>query len=212
MFQLQLVIGLNSLLLWTSSVVFIQYQTAFHFTKMPFVSFFGKKTREKAIGPVESGQVSLFRPARNIKVRFQNVLSGPYNPKTVFGSWGSWAKNINEKMMGNPKHSIETPSESPRRPLKIAKIESCSEDEVEPDNPTQPMIQKPGIQRYLVAIEYIGTRFSGSQKQPNCRTVVGVLEVLEWCTLELVEPEISRKRKESPKVLIFNNVDCVFTV
>ncbi|KAK8522378.1 hypothetical protein V6N12_056089 [Hibiscus sabdariffa] len=34
----------------------------------------------------------------------------------------------------------------------------------------------PRIQRYLVAIEYIGTRFSGSQQQPNCRTVVGVLE------------------------------------
>ncbi|KAK7412014.1 hypothetical protein VNO78_03460 [Psophocarpus tetragonolobus] len=33
-----------------------------------------------------------------------------------------------------------------------------------------------GIQRYLVAIEYIGTRFSGSQKQLNCRTVVGALE------------------------------------
>lgn len=35
----------------------------------------------------------------------------------------------------------------------------------------------PRVQRYLVAIEYIGTRFSGSQKQLNCRTVVGVLEV-----------------------------------
>ncbi|KAL0335274.1 UNVERIFIED_CONTAM: tRNA pseudouridine synthase A [Sesamum radiatum] len=34
----------------------------------------------------------------------------------------------------------------------------------------------PGIQRYLVAIEYIGTRFSGAQKQSTCRTVVGVLE------------------------------------
>ncbi|KAI4367397.1 hypothetical protein MLD38_023139 [Melastoma candidum] len=39
------------------------------------------------------------------------------------------------------------------------------------------MSQKnPGVQRYLVAIEYIGTRFSGSQQQLNCRTVVGVLE------------------------------------
>ncbi|XP_011087683.1 uncharacterized protein LOC105169092 isoform X2 [Sesamum indicum] len=34
----------------------------------------------------------------------------------------------------------------------------------------------PGIQRYLVAIEYIGSRFSGAQKQSTCRTVVGVLE------------------------------------
>ncbi|KAI4992116.1 tRNA pseudouridine synthase A isoform X1 [Hordeum vulgare subsp. vulgare] len=31
-------------------------------------------------------------------------------------------------------------------------------------------------QRYLVAVEYDGTRFSGSQQQPNQRTVVGVLE------------------------------------
>ncbi|KAK1324125.1 hypothetical protein QJS10_CPA02g00754 [Acorus calamus] len=31
-------------------------------------------------------------------------------------------------------------------------------------------------QRYLVAVEYVGTRFSGSQQQPNCRTVVGVLQ------------------------------------
>ena len=32
-------------------------------------------------------------------------------------------------------------------------------------------------QRYLVAVEYAGTRFSGSQQQPDKRTVVGVLEV-----------------------------------
>ena len=32
-------------------------------------------------------------------------------------------------------------------------------------------------QRYLVAVEYAGTRFFGSQQQPNKRTVVGVLEV-----------------------------------
>ncbi|VAI29335.1 unnamed protein product [Triticum turgidum subsp. durum] len=33
-------------------------------------------------------------------------------------------------------------------------------------------------QRYLVAVEYDGTRFSGSQQQPNQRTVVGVLKTL----------------------------------
>ncbi|KAE8690761.1 Pseudouridine synthase family protein isoform 2 [Hibiscus syriacus] len=38
------------------------------------------------------------------------------------------------------------------------------------------MSKNPRIQRYLVAIEYIGTRFSGSQQQPNFRTVVDVLE------------------------------------
>ncbi|KAF3572773.1 hypothetical protein F2Q69_00063638 [Brassica cretica] len=34
----------------------------------------------------------------------------------------------------------------------------------------------PRVQRYLVAIEYIGTRFSGSQQQAKDRTVVGVLQ------------------------------------
>jgi tRNA pseudouridine38-40 synthase len=37
--------------------------------------------------------------------------------------------------------------------------------------------RNPRAQRYLVAVEYVGTRFSGSQQQPNQRTVVGVLEV-----------------------------------
>lgn len=37
--------------------------------------------------------------------------------------------------------------------------------------------RNPQAQRYLVAVEYVGTRFSGSQQQLNQRTVVGVLEV-----------------------------------
>ncbi|XP_062203397.1 uncharacterized protein LOC133905591 isoform X2 [Phragmites australis] len=36
--------------------------------------------------------------------------------------------------------------------------------------------RNPRAQRYLLAVEYVGTRFSGSQQQPNQRTVVGVLE------------------------------------
>ncbi|VFQ96284.1 unnamed protein product [Cuscuta campestris] len=32
------------------------------------------------------------------------------------------------------------------------------------------------IQRYLIAIESIGTRFAGAQQQPDCLTVVGALE------------------------------------
>ncbi|MCI96297.1 tRNA pseudouridine synthase-like 1, partial [Trifolium medium] len=38
--------------------------------------------------------------------------------------------------------------------------------------------QEHKIQRYLMAIEYIGSRFFGSQKQLTDRTVVGVLEVI----------------------------------
>ncbi|RLN29331.1 tRNA pseudouridine synthase A [Panicum miliaceum] len=36
--------------------------------------------------------------------------------------------------------------------------------------------RNPRAQRYLVAVEYVGTRFSGSLQRPNQRTVVGVLE------------------------------------
>lgn len=45
---------------------------------------------------------------------------------------------------------------------------------------TDKTVVKPGVQRYLLAIEYDGTRFSGSQWQPDRRTVVGVLQVFQW--------------------------------
>lgn len=48
------------------------------------------------------------------------------------------------------------------------------------------MNPNPGFQRYLVAIEYIGTRFYGSQQQPNFRTVVGVLEVRFYASVSFV--------------------------
>ncbi|XP_058090176.1 uncharacterized protein LOC131236768 isoform X2 [Magnolia sinica] len=68
-----------------------------------------------------------------------------------------------------PKRSLESPTPSPK-PSKIPR----------PENPSpaiqESMSQNPRIQRYLIAVEYIGTRFCGSQKQPNDRTVVGVLE------------------------------------
>ena len=68
-------------------------------------------------------------------------------------------------------------SESPHRPLKIAKLSDEDDEPEAVENRT--MGQNPRtFQRYLVAIEYIGTRFSGAQQQtPNCRTVVGVLQV-----------------------------------
>lgn len=37
---------------------------------------------------------------------------------------------------------------------------------------------KAGVQRYLITVEYIGTRFLGFQRQKGKRTVQGCLEVL----------------------------------
>ncbi|XP_021891664.1 uncharacterized protein LOC110809976 isoform X3 [Carica papaya] len=80
----------------------------------------------------------------------------------------------------NSKHTLETSSpDSPERPSKVTKTEDFREEHEEQqllNVVEQPMNPNPGVQRYLVAIEYIGSRFSGSQKQPKCRTVVGVLE------------------------------------
>lgn len=83
-------------------------------------------------------------------------------------------------MTDNIKHPLETCYlVEPTRPSKVAKTttEDLSEDDQQPESTIDPMSQNPKFQRYLVAIEYIGTRFSGSQQQSNCRTVVGVLEV-----------------------------------
>ncbi|KAG9456980.1 hypothetical protein H6P81_001488 [Aristolochia fimbriata] len=64
------------------------------------------------------------------------------------------------------------PPESPR-PSKLVKTECSSAD---PSNNHELMNSNPRVQRYLVAVEYIGTKFSGMQKQPGGRTIVGVLE------------------------------------
>ncbi|XP_047321875.1 tRNA pseudouridine synthase A [Impatiens glandulifera] len=98
------------------------------------------------------------------------------------------------RLHGNPTHSLEQQSESLGRPTKLAKIENqvsvqktevkqgneVTVEEEEEDRETiigeETMNRNPGAQRYLVAIEYIGTRFAGAQKQPRDRTVVGVLE------------------------------------
>ncbi|KAE8698827.1 Pseudouridine synthase family protein isoform 2 [Hibiscus syriacus] len=78
-------------------------------------------------------------------------------------------------MTGSPKHSPSTITES--RPSKIPKTQDHRDQDLEDKQLQESSMSKsPRIQRYLVAIEYIGTRFSGSQQQPNCRTVVGVLE------------------------------------
>ncbi|KAG8368850.1 hypothetical protein BUALT_Bualt15G0089600 [Buddleja alternifolia] len=74
--------------------------------------------------------------------------------------------------------------ESPQRPSKLPKITAgdSSGDEEDSGGGERELIERgnmnpnPRLQRYLVAIEYIGTRFSGAQKQATYRTVVGVLE------------------------------------
>ncbi|XP_052193173.1 uncharacterized protein LOC127801803 [Diospyros lotus] len=84
----------------------------------------------------------------------------------------------------SPKHSLDQRPASPQRPPKIPRIAGEIDDgdgeEVEEQKESilsvDTMSQNPRLQRYLVAIEYIGTRFAGAQRQPNCRTVVGVLE------------------------------------
>ncbi|KAL9174779.1 hypothetical protein ABFS82_02G073500 [Erythranthe guttata] len=75
--------------------------------------------------------------------------------------------------------------ESPQRPSKLAKFDGVDfsgdgeeeeEEEEAGEFAEKNMVPNPRIQRYLVAIEYLGTRFSGAQQQPTGRTVVGVLE------------------------------------
>lgn len=86
------------------------------------------------------------------------------------------------------KNSLDQPLQdlSSKRPKKIARVEEEGEDtiggeddEVEgEDQEVQMRVNSnPRIQRYLIAVEYIGTRFSGAQQQSNARTVVDVLAV-----------------------------------
>lgn len=92
-------------------------------------------------------------------------------------------------MTEKPKHLLDSVSESPKRPPEVPKTASeyISADEEEQQQQVS-MSPNPGngIQRYLVAIEYIGTRFSGSQHQPNCRTVVGALKVRFYASISFV--------------------------
>ncbi|XP_034702371.1 tRNA pseudouridine synthase A isoform X4 [Vitis riparia] len=76
----------------------------------------------------------------------------------------------------SPKHLLNRRSESPQRPSKIARTDDLSDGEQQDSVASKTMTQNPRVQRYLVAVEYIGTRFSGSQQQLNCRTVVGALQ------------------------------------
>ncbi|CAK9163371.1 unnamed protein product [Ilex paraguariensis] len=73
------------------------------------------------------------------------------------------------------QRSLDKGSYSPERPSKIARVkeqdltnnddneDEHGEEQREPTIGDRAMIQNPRIQRYLVTIEYIGTRFSGAQ-------------------------------------------------
>ncbi|XP_012066662.1 tRNA pseudouridine synthase A isoform X2 [Jatropha curcas] len=85
-------------------------------------------------------------------------------------------------MTENVKHCLDTSVASLDRPSKIPKTQDLTVDDEDGEELqesgviAQLMSPNPRLQRYLIAVEYIGTRFAGSQKQLNCRTVVGVLE------------------------------------
>ncbi|CAL0309586.1 unnamed protein product [Lupinus luteus] len=73
-------------------------------------------------------------------------------------------------MIQDSKDRVEEEEESgcdENRPSKISKTSH---------NNTNSEAMNGKVQRYLVAIEYIGTHFSGSQQQPIHRTVIGVLQ------------------------------------
>ncbi|KAL9683165.1 hypothetical protein QQ045_014982 [Rhodiola kirilowii] len=77
-------------------------------------------------------------------------------------------------LMQSPSELLDSPAQSPAN---IVLTEDSSIEEEENEGPRRErMVEKPIIQRYLIAVEYIGTRFSGVQQQLNCRTVGGVLE------------------------------------
>ncbi|KAG6396374.1 hypothetical protein SASPL_142522 [Salvia splendens] len=66
--------------------------------------------------------------------------------------------------------------ESPLRPCKLPRIDGRESTEEESESIERNMTPNSRTQRYLVAIEYIGTRFSGAQQQATCRTAMGVLQ------------------------------------
>ncbi|KAG9156338.1 hypothetical protein Leryth_009204 [Lithospermum erythrorhizon] len=81
----------------------------------------------------------------------------------------------------NPLTSDSGNNSPGQRPRKISRVDQEDiEEEVKGQNQIlidQNMNLNSKSQRYLIAIEYIGTRFAGAQQQPpNFRTVVGVLQ------------------------------------
>ncbi|KAJ8767916.1 hypothetical protein K2173_020856 [Erythroxylum novogranatense] len=80
-------------------------------------------------------------------------------------------------MSESPCKSLDSAvSETLQRPSKVPRTQEDWSDEEEGEVAKSMRLNPSRVQRYLVAVEYIGTRFFGSQKQLNVRTVVGVLE------------------------------------
>ncbi|CAN6884424.1 unnamed protein product [Brassica oleracea] len=76
----------------------------------------------------------------------------------------------------NTKHPPGDYTASQERLSKVARIDGFSDEEEGHESELSMSPENPRVQRYLVAIEYVGTRFFGSQQQPKDRTVVGVLQ------------------------------------
>ncbi|XP_018437784.1 uncharacterized protein LOC108810147 [Raphanus sativus] len=82
----------------------------------------------------------------------------------------------------NLKHPLEDSRAYQERLSKVARIDAFSDEEESEEADSglvisgTELIVNPRMQRYLIAVEYIGTRFYGSQQQPKYRTVVGVLQ------------------------------------
>lgn len=104
----------------------------------------------------------------NVFVCNCNIQTYPKTPRLP----GLWKTQMTgEKLSHSLSHQRP---ESLQPPSKLQRIESSEE---ETELVERNMTPNPRAQRYLIAIEYIGTRFSGAQKQLTGRTVVGVLEV-----------------------------------
>lgn len=80
-------------------------------------------------------------------------------------------KFIELNAIDNRKRALDNDTQS-MKSQKVLRDEKPEQEE----GGYEVMSQRPGVQRYLVAVEYIGTNFLGMQKQPNFRTVQGVLE------------------------------------
>lgn len=118
-------------------------------------------------------------PNRNLIVIESYLRFSSYAAMNEEGEASSHAE-LSSASHSESKRPLDLPSDS-LKPLKISRSSTEGAEKEANDRgevgSAGAMSQSPRVQRYLIAVEYIGTRFFGSQKQPNCRTVVGALEV-----------------------------------